>query len=254
MVLLPGGPGFAHDYLRPHLDSLAEDATLVWLDLPGTGRSEIPGGVESITHRRWIEDLEALRVHLDFDRWIVFGHSYGGFVAVEYALEQPESVAGLVLCAAAPSPAHFATLFERVPPALSAADRVLVARLLTGQVADDELESCVREATRFFLRTDPTEALLHGFRLEPATFRHVLASCLPGVAIEDRLGEVVVPTLVVAGADDWQSPLSVTGKLAAGITSAELAVIPRAGHYPFIDAADQVVGVIRGWLRGADDP
>ena len=154
MVVVPGGPGLAHDYLRPHLDPIAGDATLVWLDLPGTGRSEI-GGVESITHGGWIQAIEALRNHLGFDRWVVFGHSYGGFIAVEYALAHPGSVAGLVLCASAPSPAHLATLLDRVPAELSADDRGLLIALLTGQVPTDEMESRVREATRFFLCREP---------------------------------------------------------------------------------------------------
>jgi proline iminopeptidase len=249
LVVIPGGPGLAHDYLRPHLDPLAEAATVVWLDLPGAGRSEISGGVESITHGRWIESLEALRDQLGFRRWTVLGHSYGGFVAVEYALLHPGSVAGLVLCAAAPSPAHLATLLDRVPPELSAADRTLLLALLTDQVADDELESRIREAASFFLCADPPDSTLDSFRLQPATFRHVLGPCLPGVAIEGRLGEVDVPTLVVAGGDDWQSPLEVTDRLVAAIPGAELAVIPRAGHYPFIDDPMGVVGAVRSWLE-----
>lgn len=249
LVVLPGGPGFSHDYLRPHLDPIDRHATMVWLDLPGTGRSELAAGAESITHARWIAALERLRSHLGFERWVVFGHSYGGFVAVEYALAHPRSVAGLVLCAAAPSPAHFATLLDRLPSELSAEDRRLLTALLTGQVPATELEARVREATRYFLRSNPPEETMTSFRLSPTTFGHALSACLPAVAFEDRLGEIAVPTLVVAGADDWQSPLEVTGRLAEGIPGAELAPISGAGHYPFIDGPDAVVEVVGGWLR-----
>ena len=249
VVMLPGGPGFSHDYLRPHLDRLAETATLVWLDLPGTGRSDIEGGAGSITHELWIEELEMLRAHIGFERWTVFGHSYGGFVAVDYAIAHPESVSGLVLCASAPSGAHFETLFDRIPSGMSAADRDMLVQLLSGGVPDRDLEARVRDAVRFFLCGEPQASTLERFRLRPETFKHVLGNCLPELTIKDRLGEVTAPTLVVAGSADWQCPAEITNRLVAGIPNTELATIEEAGHYPFIDQPVAVVEAVRTWMR-----
>ena len=251
MVMLPGGPGFAHDYLRPYLDPLAAELTIVWVDLPGTGRSVIESGVDSISHGRWIADLEALRTHLGWDRWIVFGHSYAGFVAVDYALAHPASVTGLVLCASAPSAAHLATLFDRLPPELTSADREFLEALFGGQILDHELEAAVRTAVQFFVHSDLTQEDLNRFLLQPDTFRHVLGACLPAVAIEDRIGEVAAPTLVVAGDADWQLPEGVAKRLAAGIPGADVAIIAGAGHYPFIDDSHRFVAAVTEWLRRA---
>jgi len=251
LVVLPGGPGFAHDYLRPHLDPLGTIVTTVWLDLAGTGRSSLAGGVETISHERWISDLEALRVHLELENWIVFGHSYGGFVALDYALAHPASVTALVLCASAPSGAHLATLFDRMPPEMTSADRELLEAIFGGQVPDDEMDAGVQTAVQFFFVSDPSPDVPGSFHLQPDTFRHVFETCLPELAIEDRLVEVAVPTLVVAGDGDWQVPEDVTMRLVTGIPGAEMAIITGAGHYPFIDDSYRFVTVVTEWLRHA---
>ena len=250
IVMVPGGPGFAHDYLRPFLDPLAADMTTVWVDLPGTGQSLIHDGGAPISHQRWIADLEELRVHLGWERWMIFGHSYGGWVAMEYALARPSSAAGLVLCSSAPSTAHLATMFERFPPELTPKDRELLEALLSFDLSDDEMVKSIGSVAQMFFRSKPSPEILSIFRLRPDTFRHVLTNCLPEMAIENRLGEVDAPTLVVAGDDDWQIPNEVTTGLAAGIPGAKAAMIPGVGHYPFVEDPLRFVEVVRKWLSG----
>ena len=104
--MLHGGLGLDRSTLRPWLDPLGDRARLVFLDLRGCGLSEpIPTGAP-VTHATWVDDADALRDHLGLERWTVFGHSYGGFLALEYALRYPERTAGLVLCSTAPAFDH----------------------------------------------------------------------------------------------------------------------------------------------------
>ena len=248
MVMVPGGPGLSHDYLRPHLDPLAEDMATVWVDLPGSGKSIIREGGAQISHRRWIADLEELRTHLGWERWSIFGHSYGGFVAMEYALAHPESVAGLVLCSSAPSSAHLETLFDRIPPELTPQDRKLLAEIFTFQLSNHEVASSIQAAVRMFFRSKPSQKTLRSFQLRPDTFRHVLGTCLPTMLIEDRLGEVDAPTLVVAGDSDWEVPNDVAIRLAAAIPGAAIATVAGVGHYPFIEDPDGFLEAVRDWL------
>ncbi len=88
MVVLHGGPGFDQGYLRPGLRALAGDAQLVFVDLRGQGRSA-PEPAESCTLEPMADDVAALCAALGIEPPIVFGHSAGGFVALQLALRHP---------------------------------------------------------------------------------------------------------------------------------------------------------------------
>ena len=75
---------------------LADRFTLVFYDHRCNGRST-GAPVSSMTWDNLTADADALREHLGYERWAVLGHSFGGQVALEYALRRPERVSRLVL-------------------------------------------------------------------------------------------------------------------------------------------------------------
>jgi pimeloyl-ACP methyl ester carboxylesterase len=88
-----GGPGIDSDYLR--MPSLERDLTMVYLDPIGTGQSGfLPGGHYSV--REYARRVELLREHLGVTDGFLFGHSHGGFVALEYGLDFPGRMRGLI--------------------------------------------------------------------------------------------------------------------------------------------------------------
>ena len=96
IVLINGGPGGTHHYFHPWFSRLRSSNKVIYYDQRGTGQSDyIPG--EGYSFKQAIDDLEALRVALGIDSWVVFGYSYGGGLAQFYALKHPENVKGLVL-------------------------------------------------------------------------------------------------------------------------------------------------------------
>lgn len=97
VVLLHGGPGgFDHSYLKPDFGRLTEIAQVVYLDLPGHGRSDW-GSAEHWTFE-WAGDLiRAFCEALEIGQPIVFGHSFGGPVAISYGSRHPDHPGGLIL-------------------------------------------------------------------------------------------------------------------------------------------------------------
>lgn len=100
LVLMSGGPGTSHHYFHPDLIPAAGFAHLVWFDPRGVGRSDYEPG-EGYTVLQAVDDLDALREALGFERWSLFGYSFGGVVAQVYTLRYPERVEGLVLASSA---------------------------------------------------------------------------------------------------------------------------------------------------------
>lgn len=95
-----GGPGVNSEYLRMPL--LEQHMTLVYLDPIGTGRSGLlPGGDYSVAE--YARRLERLRAYADVTDAYLLGHSHGGFVALQYGLDHPGRMRGLIIYSGAPS-------------------------------------------------------------------------------------------------------------------------------------------------------
>src|SRR5512135_1472027 len=95
LVLMHGGPGLDHTSLLA-LQPLADQFTLVFYDHRCNGRSD-GAEVSSMTFENLTADADALRRALGFDQWAVLGHSFGGYVALEYALRYPQTLSHLIL-------------------------------------------------------------------------------------------------------------------------------------------------------------
>ena len=90
LVLMHGGPGLDHTTLL-HLEPLADQFTLIFYDHRCNGRS-IGADISTMTFENLTADADTIRQHLGFEKWSVLGHSFGGNVALEYALRYPQSL------------------------------------------------------------------------------------------------------------------------------------------------------------------
>src|SRR2546426_8117357 len=88
VVVLHGGPGAHHDYLLPQYDRLARGRTLLFYDQRGGGRSPVPRETP-VGWREHVADLDTLRERWAIDTLALLGYSWGGLLAVLYALEHP---------------------------------------------------------------------------------------------------------------------------------------------------------------------
>src|SRR5579859_4814892 len=143
VLLLHGGPGADHSIFKPAYSRLAEIAQVIYYDHRGDGRSD---GRDDAAHWRlaqWGDDVKALCDALEIERPIVMGVSFGGYVAMAYALRYPAHPAKLILCSTAASPSKKAIqveVFERLGGAAA------------GAAARAFLEEPTPEATREFMR------------------------------------------------------------------------------------------------------
>jgi len=100
IVLINGGPGGTHHYFHPWFSRLKKSARVVYYDQRGCGLSDFKPGDKGYSVEQAVNDLEAVRKALGFDKWVVLGYSYGGFLAQLYTVLHPESISGLVLLGA----------------------------------------------------------------------------------------------------------------------------------------------------------
>ena len=98
LVVLHGGPGLSHKYMKPQLDSLLSDKfTLLYYDQRGSGRSEGVTDTTKLNMQYYINDLDAIRSHLNLSELNLVGHSFGGLLAMYYGITYPDKLNSLVL-------------------------------------------------------------------------------------------------------------------------------------------------------------
>jgi proline iminopeptidase len=258
LLLMHGGPGLDHVSLTP-FRALADRHTVVFYDHRCNGRST-GAPVTSMTWENLTADADALREELGFERWAVLGHSFGGQVALEYALRYPERVSRLVLLDTA-GDARWAQ--ENAAQVLAGrgfgAKTVAVARrFYNGRIAaKDFVRASFRLMPaydhRFSLVRLAREMLEGGWRQEMRPDALIFGGqMMRGWSVMGRLAEIGVPTLVVAGRDDFLFPPESQALLAAGIPNARLRIIERAGHNPQAERPAETIGAVAEFL--AVDP
>jgi len=249
LVVLHGGPGFDQGYLRPGLRPLADDAQLLFVDLRGQGRSGRPP-TESCTLEQMADDVAALCRCLGVERPIVFGHSSGGFVALQLALRHPSLPAGLVLCATSPTLQPLPDADP--PPAL--ADRAgdeadaVAKRLFGGDFSAATLEAFGEQVAPFYAapgHMDVPGRLLALSTMNADVARHFFTTLAPRYDLRPRLGEIATPALVLFGRHDWVCSPAAGRCIAEGLAAAELVELPDAGHFPFSETPAPCLEAVR---------
>jgi len=132
VLLLHGGPGFSHDYLECFEDFLpAAGIEFYYYDQLGCGNSDHPNDDRLWTIARYTEEVEAVRKGLGLENFILYGHSWGGMLAIEYALKYGAHLKTLVISnmtAGIPAYVEHANAIRR---ALPAADQATLAKYET---------------------------------------------------------------------------------------------------------------------------
>jgi proline iminopeptidase len=254
LLVMHGGLGWDHTYLRPWLDALGGQAEVIYYDHRGNGRSAAPEDWSAVDHATWADDADALRAHLGFERIILFGHSYGGFLALEYALRHPDRLHGLILCGAGPVFEHQEAVVANAQERGTPEQVETISELLSGPVnSDADLEAGVETILPlYFHRPDeaPLDAIVDEMTFRADAFNRAFFHCLPQYDVRDRLAAIDVPALVLGGRHDWvQPPAYSVEPLHDALPHAEKAIFERSGHCPFIEEPDVFAEVVTDWLH-----
>jgi proline iminopeptidase len=251
VVVLHGGPGADHGYLRPGFDALAERHELIYYDQRGGGRSAVPREV-AVGWREQVADLEALRQQWGLERLVIAGYSWGGLLALLYALEQPDRVERLALISPAPTwraaREGFEAAFARrnLDPVFQEERRRLRESGLRERdpVAFQQRIFELSVAAYFF---DPEQAhRLTPFRITGRTQQEVWQS-LGDYDLRPGLPALRgIPALVLHGEED---PIPVSAaRTTAELIGARFVPVPRCGHVPYVEAFDTFRAVVGRYL------
>lgn len=252
MLLMHGGLGLDHSSLRAH-DALSDVARLVYYDHRGNGRStrEPLAGVDVA---RWCDDAAELLDALALRDAVIYGHSFGGCLALAFALRHPARTRALVLSAATAAFDYVDQIVAHIavqPPELAAAfTRVLT----TPPGSDDAYRAAWHEILPLYVRDSARLPAVRASLAATHWSAAAYAASLAAVATYDvtaRLGELRCPLLLLSGSHDFMSPPSQARRIAAGAVNAgvEIVELPGCGHFLHAEQPEAYVAAVRTWLQ-----
>jgi proline iminopeptidase len=246
VLVLMGGPGVSGRGIEPVARSIAKKARAIVPDQRGAGAS-IPKDPEAITLDATLADFEAMRKALDLERWTVWGCSWGGMLALDYASKFPGTVKGLVLVGSGgTSFASFATAFgDNMTARMSADDRA--AQRYWSQpavVADDPVRAGAEGVrailpSQFYDRAKAIEAIAV-FKVgreyyNPEAGKRLVPAFEQGASARvEALRNLQIPALIVHGRQD-PMPESVALENQKLLKGSRLIWLDRCGHWPWIE-------------------
>jgi pimeloyl-ACP methyl ester carboxylesterase len=260
LICLPGGPGRASAYLED-LGGLGEERTLVLLDARATGHSEVPADPSTLRFDRLADDVEALRVHLGEEQLDLLGHSAGTVVAQTYAATHPERIRSLVLVTPTnrlqsgsegmrsdvpairqlradepwyPEAAEAAAALADAPPAQQQALMRAIRPFFYGRW-DERTQAHAATADR---QMNKRAELGFGAGAEEVDVPALVAA----------LGRLDAPVLVLGGERDAATGVEAVHAVAASFARAATVVLPRAGHFPWVDEPEAFRAEVAAFL------
>jgi pimeloyl-ACP methyl ester carboxylesterase len=231
VLFLHGAGGSRHTF-RDQWAGLKGAAHLVIPDLPGHAKS---GGTPRDTVAAYVAWVADFAKELGLTRFVLAGHSMGGAIALQAALERMEGIEALVLLGTGARLKISPVIFEGVAGRFK-------------EFAPELVEWMMSAASSPLLREDVTQDVLS---TRPANFLADFHAC-NGFDVMSRLGEITLPTLVVNGDDDRLTPLKYAEYLAANIRGAVLKIIHGAGHLAMLEKPADVNAAISAFLHSLE--
>ena len=262
LLCLHGGPGIPHDYLEPLAD-LADERPVIFYDQLGCGRSAGPDDPALWTLDRAVAEVAAVRAALSLNRMHLFGNSWGGWLAMEYLLRNPEPPCSVIISSATASVQEWiedaTQLRSELPEDMQA---VLDHHEQGGWLGCPEYVAVIaayyrRHVCRAVPWPDCVERAFAGMN---ATVYEAMwgvsefgpvTGVLRDFDVRGRLAQIAVPALVTAGRYDEARPDRMRA-VAGELPRAELAIFENSSHLAFVEERPAYLERVRGFLRGHD--
>lgn len=253
LVLLHGGPGVDHSIYRPAFSALADVAQVVYYDHRGNGRSD-HGPKESWNLAQWADDLKAFCDALDIRRPVVYGASFGGMVAMAYAIRYPAHPRAMVLVSTtAQAAAHRlakVAMFARLGG--HEVGRLAERRFIHGDASPALLRDWLELALPLYTQAGAEQEAMNRIVLNSEVTAWFNRDGGEGRSFDmlADLSRVRCPTLVLGGLLDPMTPIECQRDIAAALPPDLISYreFEHCGHGVVPDVPDQVLPLLRDFI------
>ncbi len=260
VLCLHGGPGMSHDYLIPLGDLAGSGIEVIFYDQFGCGRSEEPEDRAKFTIDYAVEEVEAVRKTIrPAEKIFLMGSSYGGALALAYALKYQDNLKGLIVSGGLSSVdlavEEMNRLIDELPEWASGAIKRYGQR---GEFNNPEYIKAVEEFyRRHLIRISPIPEEV-SISLDYSIKRNVysimngpneftITGTIKGWDITDRLPSIRIPTLITVGEHDEVTP-RVAEEIHKGIKNSQLKILKDCSHLTMWESRDEYNSILRDFI------
>jgi proline iminopeptidase len=235
-----GGPGSDHTGLRVGFSALSDRMQIVYFDHRGSGRSA-RGDKSKYTLEENVDDMEALRQHLGLGPIVTMGTSYGGMVAMAHAIRYPQSVARMVLIVTAAHSGFIARSREIAKARGNPKHVAWVDELYSGRIDTPAKLSAFHHemGPLYAVKFDATASLarqaLAIHAPEPLNMAFAPGGFMHTYDLRPKLGAIRVPTLILAGRQDWICAPEFSEEIHRLIPGSKLVIFENSSHSMRLD-------------------
>jgi proline-specific peptidase len=265
LLCLHGGPGVPHDYLEPLEAMAATGRRVIFYDQLGCGNSDHPHDPSLWTVDLFVEEVGVIRRALGLDRIHLLGQSWGGMLAMQYALTQPSGLASLTVASSPASMRQWVAEANRLREQLpDDVQQTLLKHERDGTTGDPAYEEAMMVFyRRHVCRSEPWPDCLNRAMAKlqehpevyntmngPSEF-HVIG-VIRDWDITARLGEIRVPTLITSGRYDEATP-AIAETVHRGIRGSEWVVFEHSAHLAHAEEPERYVQVLDRFLSRVEE-
>lgn len=256
IVVIHGGPVLDHGYLESSFEPLAQSYKLLYYDQRLSGRSSADVDPSGITLDDFVEDIEALRQEFQFDSVHLLGHSWGGLLAMKYAIKYPSNLNSLILLNSMPANTEdWRQESQMVARRTSVEDSLERQKIMSSELFQNNPPKAIEELLIISFRNQFENPALadsldfyipEDYMVRSRRFGSLMAE-LSNYDLYDPLSSLQIPTLLVYGSSE--PAVEISGqKLESTISNSHLSVIQNSGHFPFIEQPDQLMNELKTFL------
>ncbi len=261
LLCLHGGPGACHDYLES-LDAMAATGRrVIYYDQLGCGNSHIPISNPSLwTVELYVEEVDVVRRALGLDRIHLLGQSWGGMLAMEYMVTQPEGIISVTIASSPASMVQWLEEANRLRRELPAdAQETLNKHEAAGTTNSQEYKDATnvfyhRHVCRVVPYPEYVQRSFDKMDLYPEVYNTMngpnefhVTGVIKDWDIRHRLGEIHAPTLVTSGRHDEATPL-IAATVHKGIPGSEWIVFENSAHLAHAEEPERYIQVLADFL------
>jgi len=258
LVIVHGGPVLDHSYLLPHLKSLADNFQLIFYDQRASGRSSVLIDSSKMNLAAFVEDIELLRKELGLKKINLMGHSWGGLLAMGYAIKYSENIDHLVLSnSMAPNVSDWQEESAVVAKLQTEQDRVDRQEILDALKDKNKVRLIFIEELlmasfkpQMFDRENLSKLALYipDDYEQRSRIYQLLKPDIMSFNFDADLIKISCPTLIIYG--EMEPAVEIyADKMVDLIPNANLAVINKSGHFPFIEQKGAFDKIVLRFLR-----
>jgi proline iminopeptidase len=257
-LILSGGPGEEVRSMEAVADELSKRFRCVMLEQRGTGRSRLGRyDPSTINLNAYIEDIEALRKHLEVDKLTLVGNSWGMMLALAYAGTYPGHIRAVVTIGSGPVTSDYLAVFSDnlrsrlCPSDVEAVEHWSTPSLRAADFERAEFERVRATAPAYFY--DRKAALRYAAELRQGDFNpHVVPAFVkaePAFDLRPKLKAITAPVLLVQGRQDLAGEANIY-EAHLLIKNSTLKFINKCGHMPWLEQPEQTWKIVNEFLDG----